>query len=497
MSNSLNTYRHVCRYFNQEGFKDCLDLFMSSFQDKYINTVTTLLVESKYLDVLTLLERSFSISSDHLFLTLKCSVLVRAITEYLFSGNQLQALSLFKDYLSVIEGFGFESDHRKEFLQLSQAFVSSDVSVFGIFDNTSLESSRFSFIESVKFSLNLLFEKENSLVTSTHVKTSLEDIIENHQSSSITTSFPFNSTSTNLCVSSKQLSKDESKDESKESANPEAIRQDERVKRIVELLPDGVPISSYLDVGCGNGEITQSVGNFFGIDRANGVDVREASNEFINYQKIDGENLPFEDNSFDLVTCFVAIHHFRTDKMLKEMARVLKLGGLLVIREHDVVETRSIPYLQFIHFLYDTRRELYDVMDQEYYGFCSFSSLLPSITSLGFDVFIVKRYPPPNNALLYHACFVKSRESLSHFVPLQRSYFPDYCLEKRTLYKWVIDATEKEQKLVTDLLQFIGFPVTYDDALKQCSVSTCDADFSRWLFQSRGEIPKQKFLNQL
>jgi len=49
------------------------------------------------------------------------------------------------------------------------------------------------------------------------------------------------------------------------------------------------------------------------------------------------EALPFEDASFDLVTCRIAPHHFDSiPDFLKEVARVLKPGGLLAIVDNVV-----------------------------------------------------------------------------------------------------------------------------------------------------------------
>jgi ubiquinone/menaquinone biosynthesis C-methylase UbiE len=44
----------------------------------------------------------------------------------------------------------------------------------------------------------------------------------------------------------------------------------------------------------------------------------------------DAEALPFENNSFDLVTCRIALHHFPNPRQaISEFARVLKPGGVL------------------------------------------------------------------------------------------------------------------------------------------------------------------------
>ncbi|MBM3237671.1 class I SAM-dependent methyltransferase [Candidatus Poribacteria bacterium] len=53
------------------------------------------------------------------------------------------------------------------------------------------------------------------------------------------------------------------------------------------------------------------------------------------FKLADAENLSFEAEMFDLVTCRIAPHHF-TDcsRFVQESARVLKSGGLLLVQDH-------------------------------------------------------------------------------------------------------------------------------------------------------------------
>ena len=54
----------------------------------------------------------------------------------------------------------------------------------------------------------------------------------------------------------------------------------------------------------------------------------------IDYQPADAEHLPFPDAAFDAVTCAFGVRNFvHLDQGLKEMLRVLKPGGRLVILE--------------------------------------------------------------------------------------------------------------------------------------------------------------------
>jgi ubiquinone/menaquinone biosynthesis C-methylase UbiE len=59
----------------------------------------------------------------------------------------------------------------------------------------------------------------------------------------------------------------------------------------------------------------------------------------VDFRLADAHDLPFDDQSFDIVTCRRAAHHFvDIAKSLSEMKRVLKVGGRLVIDDRSVPE---------------------------------------------------------------------------------------------------------------------------------------------------------------
>ena len=66
--------------------------------------------------------------------------------------------------------------------------------------------------------------------------------------------------------------------------------------------------------------------------------VAERSLTNVETKAADAESLPFDDGSFDLVTCRLAFHHFPNSRQaISEFARVLKPGGVLGFSDNVVV----------------------------------------------------------------------------------------------------------------------------------------------------------------
>ncbi len=89
-----------------------------------------------------------------------------------------------------------------------------------------------------------------------------------------------------------------------------------------------------LDVGCGTGANLEMLANF---GESEGVDVSDDALEFCKAKGLKAhkglaEKLPFEDESFDIVTALDVVEHLDDDIAgLKEMHRVLKTGGRTLI----------------------------------------------------------------------------------------------------------------------------------------------------------------------
>lgn len=113
--------------------------------------------------------------------------------------------------------------------------------------------------------------------------------------------------------------------------------------RIVVDMLQGVKMSDrhsskILDVGCGNGFVSQLYPNFdiVGIDISDGM-LAHNPHKWI---KAPAESIPFPDNHFDYVICRSLLHHLEVPELgLREMYRVLKPGGKWVCWDpnHNIV----------------------------------------------------------------------------------------------------------------------------------------------------------------
>lgn len=105
---------------------------------------------------------------------------------------------------------------------------------------------------------------------------------------------------------------------------------------------------SLIDIGCGPGtysvEFAKRGANVLGIDLSQKMLDKARNNAKIadvklTLQKVDARLIPCLDNSFDIAVIILTILN---DKIIEEAARVLKLGGLLLISDtHPILEARG------------------------------------------------------------------------------------------------------------------------------------------------------------
>ncbi|MEY2701669.1 MAG: hypothetical protein RLY43_302 [Bacteroidota bacterium] len=126
--------------------------------------------------------------------------------------------------------------------------------------------------------------------------------------------------------------------------NPYFINRHSLFKEIKKFSKEINTGTSILDVGCG----IKPYRKIFQTEKYTGIDIETGghSNEakFVD-QYYDGENIPFDNNSFDYLICTQVLEHAEEpEKVFKECARVLKPNGKMFISMPFTYPEHEIPF---------------------------------------------------------------------------------------------------------------------------------------------------------
>ncbi len=106
-----------------------------------------------------------------------------------------------------------------------------------------------------------------------------------------------------------------------------------------------------LDVSCGTGQLLQKLSRkakLYGVDLSPEM-VKIARKKLpptVQLQAADAHQLPFQDNFFDYTITTEAFHHYYSQKLaLREMIRVTKFGGKVIVSDINF-------FFRFVHWLF-------------------------------------------------------------------------------------------------------------------------------------------------
>ena len=95
------------------------------------------------------------------------------------------------------------------------------------------------------------------------------------------------------------------------------------------------------------------------------------------------------DNSMDLVTCYVGLHHMEPEKLapfLRSIHRILRSGGMFIVRDHDVSSPEMNAFVSLAHTVFNAGLGAsWDVNQQELRFFASVKDWVQRLESAGFQ----------------------------------------------------------------------------------------------------------------
>lgn len=109
------------------------------------------------------------------------------------------------------------------------------------------------------------------------------------------------------------------------------------------------PCQKFLDIGCGDGYMATLIqdrcSRIFGIDISPTALKQAEGRGYSHLQRLDlnEERLPYGDGYFDVVVCLDILEHiFDPENLLKEIHRVIRRGGILIV---------SVPNLRYLKYI--------------------------------------------------------------------------------------------------------------------------------------------------
>ncbi|TSC94925.1 MAG: hypothetical protein Athens101410_706 [Parcubacteria group bacterium Athens1014_10] len=176
-----------------------------------------------------------------------------------------------------------------------------------------------------------------------------------------------------------------------------------------------------LDLGCGNGRLykffeNQKIDYLGADDNCQGlINLAKKKNPQVKFVVADVLNLPFQNQEFNTIFSIAMLHQIPSDelrlKALKEMKRILKNNGILVITSWNLWQPKLILKYKLWHLLFGFKKNNLDKGDvfipwklknspiiQRYYHAFTLKEMSRLVKKAGFK--IIKKYKNYNLAII-------------------------------------------------------------------------------------------------
>jgi ubiquinone/menaquinone biosynthesis C-methylase UbiE len=176
-------------------------------------------------------------------------------------------------------------------------------------------------------------------------------------------------------------------------------RAQKNALKIKSVIPKNINIYNkdvFIDIGCGDGSITHEFAKLYKfkkvicVDVENWFDTYTEKNKEISMVITDGHTINIKSNNVDVILCNHVLHHVvHLDDMLNEIARIIKKGGILIIKEHNCYYTELSYLIDIYHTIYELvlKKVPNPKFINEYYSlYLSDNELYNKLKRLGFEI---------------------------------------------------------------------------------------------------------------